>query len=211
MVQKLLFICGILSVLLYVAINVLVPRSWNDYNCTSQTVSELSAIGAPTRPIWVWLSTLYTLLLTAFACGVWKSAARNWPLSVAGVLMIGYGSVGILWPFVPMHIRETLAAGGATFTDTLHNALAMVTEIFYLLSLGYASRAFGKPFRLYSIVTFLGLLVFGILALLEAPGIAVNKPTPLIGIWERITIGIFLLWIAVLAITLLRKEAIKAV
>ena len=40
---------------------------------------------------------------------------------------------------------------------------------------------------------------------LEAPAVATNQPTPLTGLWERINIGVFLLWVVVLAIELLRK------
>src|SRR2546421_9156009 len=63
MVLKSLLVCGILSSLLYLAMNVFVPLGFDGYSATSQTVSELSAIGAPTRPIWVWLGTVYSLLL----------------------------------------------------------------------------------------------------------------------------------------------------
>jgi hypothetical protein len=33
-----------------------------------------------------------------------------------------------------------------------------------------------------------------------------NLPTPLIGVWERINIGVFLLWVVMLAIALLRVQ-----
>jgi len=69
-------------------------------------------------------------------------------------LLIAYGALGFLWPFAPMHLRETLAAGGRTFSDTMHIALGVVTEILYLLALGFAAAALGKRFRLYSIATF---------------------------------------------------------
>jgi hypothetical protein len=52
MIRKVLIVCGILSSLLYVAMNVFVPMLWEGYRSASQTVSELSAIGAPTRPLW---------------------------------------------------------------------------------------------------------------------------------------------------------------
>lgn len=69
-------ICGILSSLVYVAMNVFVAMRWEGYNSASQTVSELSAIGAPTRSLWVLPAAFYTLLVTAFGWGVWKSAGR---------------------------------------------------------------------------------------------------------------------------------------
>lgn len=43
---KVLLVCGILSSLLYVAMNVFVPMLFEGYSLASQTVSELSAIGA---------------------------------------------------------------------------------------------------------------------------------------------------------------------
>ena len=58
MARHLLLLCGMLSFLLYAAMNVLVAMQWEDYSSASQTVSELSAIGAPTRPLWVPLGIL---------------------------------------------------------------------------------------------------------------------------------------------------------
>lgn len=205
-IQKTLLLCGILSSLLYGAINVIVSLQWAAYDSASQTVSELSAIGAPTRSLWLVLSTPYTFLILAFAWGVWKSGLENRRLRIAGGLLLAYGALGLLWPFAPMHLRETLAAGGATFSDTMHIALGAATEIIYLFALGFAAAALGRAFRLYSIATFVILLVFGVLTFLDAPGISTNQPTPLIGVWERINIGVFLLWVVVLAIILLRKE-----
>lgn len=203
---NLLLICGVVSSLLYAGLNIFVPPHWSEYNSASQTVSELSAIGAPTRTLWIWLCSPYTILVMAFAWGVWRSAANNRPLRIAADLMIAYGALGFVWPFAPMHLRGTLAAGGATFSDTLHIILGAVTEVLYLLALGFAAAAFGTVFRFYSIATFFILLVFGTLTFLDAPGVAKNQRTPFIGIWERINIGVFLLWVVVLAMMLLLKK-----
>jgi len=202
MVRKLLLICGILSSLLYVAMNVFVAMQWKGYTSASQTVSELSAIGAPTRTLWVLLGVAYTLLVTAFGCGVWASARRNRPLRIAGGLMVVYGVVSFAWPFVPMHLRGT----EFTLTDTMHIILAMVTVLLMLLAIGFAAAAFGKRFRRYSIATLVMLVAFGALTGWDAPRIAANLPTPWVGVWERINIGVFLLWIVVLALALLRPE-----
>ena len=52
MLRKALLLCGVLSSVLYVAINVYVAAQADGYSSFSQTVSELSAIDAPTRPLW---------------------------------------------------------------------------------------------------------------------------------------------------------------
>ena len=97
-----------------------------------------------------------------------------------------------------------LAAGGGTLSDTLHVILGLMTVLFMLVAIGFGATAFGKPFRFYSIVTILILFVFGALTGLESPRLGANVPTPWIGLWERINIFGFLLWVVVLAIGLLR-------
>ncbi len=202
MLRKVLLICGILSSLLYVAMNVFIPMQWEGYSSASQTVSELSAIGAPTRPLWVLLGIVYSLLAIAFGWGVWTSACRNRSLRVAGGLTVIYGVISLAWPFAPMHLR----GAELTLTDTMHIVLAMVTVLLMLLAIGFAAAAFGKRFRLYSIATMVILIAFGALTGLDGPRIAANLPTPWVGVWERVNIGVFLLWVVVLAVALLRTK-----
>ena len=197
---RIALISGIVSSLLYVAMNVFIPMRWEGYSSAAQTVSELSAIGAPTRPLWVPLGAVYTLLVAVFGWGVMAAAGRNRPLRIAGGLLAAYGVAGLAWP--PMHLREVLAAGGATLTDTMHIVFAMVTVFLMLLGIGFGAAAFGERFRLYSIATMVILFAFGALTVLDAPRIHANLPTPWIGLWERINIGVFLLWVVVLAIAL---------
>jgi hypothetical protein len=105
-----------------------------------------------------------------------------------------------------MHLREVLAAGGGTWTDTLHLVLASVTVLLMLLAIVGAASAFGKPFRRYCIATLAILVAFGALTFVNAPRLAANLPTPWMGVWERINLGVFLLWVAVLAVALLRAR-----
>ena len=205
MLRKFSLICGVLSSLLYVAMNFFFAMQWEAYRSASQTVSELSAIGAPTRPRWVLLGFAYSLLITAFGWGVWASARRNRPLRVAGGVMVTYGVVSLAWPFAPMHLRGT----AFTLTDTLHIALAMVTVLLMLLAMSFGAAALGRRFRLYSIATMVLLVVFGALTGVDSPRIAANLPTPWIGVWERINIGAYLLWVVVLAVTLLRSQRLR--
>jgi hypothetical protein len=205
MLRKLLLVCGILSSLLYTAMNVFIAMQWEAYDSASQTVSELSAVGAPTRALWVPLGAVYTLLVTAFGCGIWMSAGRARILRIVGGVIVCYGALGILWPFAPMHLRDTLAAGGSTPSDSLHIALASVTVVLMLFAMGVGASLFGARFRAYSIASLVIMGVCGGLTFLDAPRLAANLPTPWIGVWERINIGVFLVWVVVLATILLRK------
>jgi hypothetical protein len=205
MARQIGLLAGIASSLFYAAVTVLVAMQWPEYSSASQTISELSAIGAPTRPLWVPLGAVYTVLVTAFGWAVWTSAGSRRALRVAGACIAAYGALGVLWPFAPMHLRETLASGGGTLTDTAHLVLASVTVMLMLLALGFASTAFGAGFRFYSFASLATLMAFGALTFLDAPRIAANLPTPWIGVWERVNISVFLLWIVVLALVL-RQE-----
>ena len=207
MIRKTLLACGVLSSVLYVAITVFVAMQWEGYSSASQTISELSAIGAPTRSLWVLPAAFYTVLVIAFGWGIWKSAGRTRALRIVGGLTLAYGALGLIWPFAPMHLREALAAGGGTVSDTLHLALATVTVVLMLLAIGFGAAAFGRRFRLYSIASLAILAVCGALTFLDAPRIAANLPTPWIGVWERINLAVFLLWVVVLAIRLWRAPA----
>ena len=154
------------------------------YSSASQTVSELSAIGAPTRQLWVFWSFVYTLFVAAFGWGIWISGGRNRIIKVLGALIFIYGALGLGWPFAPMHTREVLAAGGGTLSDTKHIVFSVVTVIPMVLAIGFGAATFGNAFRRYSILTIIILVAFGILTGLDAPNISLNLPTPLIGIWE---------------------------
>jgi pimeloyl-ACP methyl ester carboxylesterase len=186
--------------------NVFVAMHWDGYSSASQTVSELSAIGAPTRSLWAPLGALYTVLVTAFGWGVWKSAGGNRAIRQVGRLVAMYGALGLVWPLAPMHLRETLAAGGGTFSDTLHIALGAITVVLMLSAMAIGARALGTRFRVYSITSLAVLAIFAALTFRDAPGLSQNVPTPWIGVWERTNIGVFLLWVVVLAIALWRDR-----
>jgi hypothetical protein len=146
-----LLVCGTLAAFLYIAMTLFVGMLWPGYSSADQTISELSAIGAPTRPLWMVLGAVYTVLMIAFGWGVWQTASRNRALHVVGALLVIQGVFGFFWP--PMHQRAVLAAGGGTLTDTMHIAWTIVTSLFFMFALGFGAAAFGRRFRVYSIAT----------------------------------------------------------
>ena len=201
--KKALLICGIVSSVLYVAVNIYVPAQYPGYDIASQTVSELSAIGAPTRTLWVILLTIYTLLIVAFGWGVWISAAENRWLRISSFLLIVYAIIGLAWP--PMHQREVLAAGGGTITDTMHIVFTIISVLLMLLVIGFAAASLGKPFLIFSVLSILIMLFFGLMTGLDAPKMEANLATPWIGVWERISIGTYMLWVVVFGFVMLKR------
>src|SRR6266702_3466632 len=202
-IRNVLLICGILSSLLYVYTDIAAALRWEGYSYTSQAVSELEAIGAPTRPFLVSLFSVCGVLSVAFGVGVLASAGRKWSLRVTGILLIVFDIVGELTLlFFPMHLR----GGTGSLSDTMHIVLSSVLALSTLLFVGFGAAAFGKRFRLYSMGTIVILLIFGALAGMNGPRLAANLPTPWLGVMERVNIYSSMLWMAVLAVTVLRAS-----
>src|SRR6185369_5903735 len=95
MVRKVLLLGGVFSSLLYViGIDVIAALRYPDYhNYADQMVSELLAVGAPTRTFMVWLCIPYNFLLFALAVGVWASAGGKRATRFTAAALIGYAAV----------------------------------------------------------------------------------------------------------------------
>jgi hypothetical protein len=169
------------------------------YSSLSQAVSELSAIDAPTRPLWIALGIPYTLLLIAFGRGVRLSVGPSRALRAVGALFVAEALIGAFWP--PMHLR----GAETTLTDTLHLVWTAGWLAVMLTAMGLAAAVLGRRFRIYTLATVATFVAFGVLTSIEAPRLAAGLSTPYLGLWERINMGAGMLWIAVLAIALLHR------
>jgi hypothetical protein len=205
--QKVLLACGIGSSVAYVAANVAGALRGGAYSSVNQSVSELTAIDAPSRPVALPLFVVSDVLALAFGTGVVASADDNRPLRVAGWLLVGVGVVvDVVSPFTPMHTREALAGGKTTWTDKAHLPVTAATTLQIMGAMGFGAAAFGKRFRRYSVASLLTMLVAGGLTATQQNAVAANLPTPWNGVYERISIGVYLLWMAVLAGVLWRAS-----
>lgn len=198
--QRGLLLCGAASSLWYVFINAITPMYYPGYSMISVTPSELSAIGAPTRILWVLLSLPYPLLMAAFGWGLLRTSVPDRRLRIAGALIVAYGIFNFYWP--PMHMRGV----APTLTDTLHITWAAVTVLFMWTLMLIGARVFSGGFRTYTVLSIVAHVIFGALTSMQASNIPIDGPTPTIGLWERINIAIFMVWVIVFALRLLRRE-----
>jgi hypothetical protein len=201
-IQKILLVCGILSTILYISTDILLGLSWQGYSFNSQAISELSAIGAPTRPLWVAMTFLFNPLLIAFGIGVSGVAGGKRALRTSGILLTVWGITGFLWLFFPMHMRGAIGS----VTDTMHLVMAGVTVSLLVAFIGFGSGAQGKWFRYYSILTIVVMLIFGASVGQQAPQVAAQLPTPWMGVKERVSVYLPMIWVLILAIILIRRE-----
>ena len=202
--RKLLLSCGAVSSVLYlVAIDVITPlRHAGYHNFTSQMVSELMAVGAPTRTLLIWLFTPYNFLVFAFAAGVWASAQERRSVRLTAAALVGYGVTSTAGLFLfPMDLRGTVGSQ----RDALHIAATFVMSVFIVAVMAFGAFARGLRFRLYSFATIAIVVVFGALAgFLARP---MPGPTPGLGLAERINIYVTMLWMASLAVSLWRSQS----
>lgn len=207
MKTRLLLYCGIVAVILYAAANAIVPFFAPGYSVWDHTVSELSATGAPTRTLWVTFAFPYAPLFALFGWGVIRAAPNKW-IAASGWLLLAYGIFNLYWP--PMHTREILASGGATLSDTLHLVWAGISVAMFIGIMTTAAIGMQWRFRIYTFASIIVLAFFGLLTSLSAPDVAKNLPTPWAGLYERINMAVFLIWIATFAVLLIRRTRAHA-
>jgi hypothetical protein len=205
-VRKVLLACGVLSSALYiVAADVVAASLFDGYSRISQNISELFAFGAPSRTAFLALGLVYSVLVIAFGIGVLASAGGKRALRVAGWMVIVYGSLGFTGPFFSMSQRSAIE-GPMAFNDLMHIILTAALVLSLIAVIVLAATAFGTRFRLYSIATLVAMVVGGALTAMQAPQLAAGEPTPWMGLTERLGIGPSLLWLAVLAVALWRRQ-----
>ncbi len=199
--------CGIAYPVTYIVANdvIAAPRS-PGYSRLDQAVSELSATGAPTRRFLVWMLPVFTGLTAAYGMGVWNAAGQRRALRATGVVLLASAATGIAWLPFPMSSRDDIARGATTGSDTGHLVLSGLTVAEILALLGAGSGAFGTRFRVYSLTSAAVVVLSGALTSRQAAKLPDGQPTPGMGLYERISIGTWLQWMAALATILLREQ-----
>lgn len=205
--RKLLLACGLAYALLYVIINDVVAASlYEGYSRLSQAVSELSATQAPTRALLRAMIWPFAALELAFGLGVWASSGGKRALRVVGGIVMAHALMSPLWLLAPMTTRGVLSQSMPA-NDVGHLVLSAATVLMIVAQLGFSAAAFGRWFRIYSLLSIAAVLVFGALTGVEARHLAGGGATPWMGLFERVSMAAWLLWLAVLSVTLLIEVA----
>jgi hypothetical protein len=185
---------GPLSSLLYVVFTDGIAASRSDgYRRTEQMVIELFAVGSPGRDVLVPFTWVYTALFTAFGLGVWNSVCGNRALRVGGFLLTAYGVWNIMGALFPLRLGDDTSIPMHIVATNIQ--LALMVAAMCSVAVGFHGRM-----RVYSLVSLAVSALMGMVAFMAAPG-----PNLVLGIGERISIGAFLLWVAVLAAALWKR------
>lgn len=206
--RRLLLGCGIILPILYIATDLAAATIfYPGYDYTAQQVSELSAIGAPSRQFWIAMTYAQALLWLGFAGGIWLEAGTRSGLRVAAVLIAITGAIGLLWVlFAPMHMRGTQF----TATDSWHIGFTIATVVLILAYIGLGAAALGRAFRIYSALTVAAVLAAGATVGTQVAAIAAGEPTPWMGLVERVAVYGPTVWLGLFALMLLRDDRRRA-
>ena len=200
--RDLLLLAGVMSSVVYITADILCGLRYPGYSFTDQVISELSAIGAPTTALWVRLLQIFAVLFAAFTIGVVRESSGNRRLRLTGWLLVGFVLSGPLWSFVPMHQRGDVF----TWTDLGHIALGGVMVLLITAVITVGAGALGRRFRVFSRVLVTVAVISGVGTFAYVPRMINQLPTPWVGTVERIHLYAFFLWVAVLAVALLRRH-----
>jgi hypothetical membrane protein len=199
---KVLLACGVLSSMLYVAADIGGGLRYPGYSFTSQNISELVAIGAPTKEVVEHLLVVYDILALLFSVGVlWDARRRTRALRITGMLLLAYLVIACIgFAMSPMHQRGDSALAG----DFAHVLVAGGVVLLQFAMIVTGSFALGSRFRIYSLTTVAVMILASVPTFAYAPRVAANLPTPGMGLLERFIVYAPLLWLAVLALALMR-------
>ena len=163
--RKVLLGCGIVSSVVYIAADLIGTLRYPGYSWLDQEFSELTAQGAPTRPLMIALVEVpYNLLVLALAGGLWTAAGpKNRAARIAATGLVGYTGFGfVAGTITPMATREVMAAGADTLRNAFHGPLTLVSALFLAVGMAFAGQLLGKRFRYYTYATIVTLIVAGV-------------------------------------------------
>jgi hypothetical membrane protein len=206
MFRKSLVYCGIAAPILYVITVVVGAARRTDYSHIINAVSELLSNGAPNKFVLDIIFNLYNVLLLVFAIAgatVLKNARRLSRLSMG--ILIATQIISLSWFLFPMD----RPGSQATVAGTMHNVLGGVVAFATILMpmfMGWGLRK-SEGFQTYAVYSFISSAIILVSGL---TGVILGQGLQMFGLFERVTIGTYEIWIAVTALNLLkimREEA----
>ena len=201
-------VAGVLAPLTYAAAVVLGGWLTPGYSHLAEPVSALIMENAPAAAALDPIFTVYNALMVVFAVALGR-AFRGSGVAlrvIAPALLALTGLTGILMGFYPMDaIGDPLTYGGRVhiWLAGIASAASMLTVL--LVALPLRRHPAWRRFAGYSLISFIVIFFSGAFAALAAA-----RLSPVMGLWERVTIGAFLLWVLVLALRLMARRSAPA-
>jgi len=201
MKSKKFYLAGLVASFAYIIAVILGGIMWPAYSHLRQAISELTMTTAPNQWLIQPLFLIYNLSLLIFAIYLFKKA-MNKPLKISAILLSLVGFSGLLMYFFPQDPLNV----ALTFDGLMHFVLAGMEALgtivaIYLGGSGLAKATSDRQFKFTSV--FLGSVV--LICGGATPYIMSALPN-YFGVFERITIGSFILWLGIFSYKLYKEK-----
>ncbi|MFW9942902.1 MAG: DUF998 domain-containing protein [Candidatus Thorarchaeota archaeon] len=204
--KKNLYYGGIFGPIIFLINDLIGSIITHGFNPIRNAVSELTQRGSENAILLSSLFLIAGVMLVVFAIGiiVHYKFADSKLLFLGGIFIIFLGIFSALSGTIfPMDPFDT----DATFPGTMHIVLTGFNIVLIILAIpmigiGLYREKKWKSFRLYSIVTVLIMATCGGLT-----SVLMMNDIELLGLFERITIYAYQLWIAILAVLLIKEQS----
>jgi hypothetical protein len=195
--------CGLAAPLLFLVTDLFAIARAPGYRPMRESISELTAVGAPTRPLVTALRVTGDALLAAFATGVMVTAGDNRALEATGRLVAANAALdAVATAALPRDYASPTWAPRNTA-----NTLLMAAGVgCFMAAMGTGGVALRGRFRAFSP----GIpLSYGLLTALSLLFRSRDEPPSSTGAQERTMAYSYQVWIAVLAGLLLRRRSLS--
>jgi hypothetical protein len=199
---------GIIAPVFYIIPTIVGGLLRPGYSHLSNSVSDLLASGAPNRIYLMIPFTVYPTFLSVFGFGLFailrsKPPPLNSQTGLVGFILIG-ASMGILGILTMTIFPQDPHDTPMTTPGLMHLILVGVQAIsamaaILLIGFWFRSNGFSGYF-IYSIVSFVVLLITGIISM-----IGVTQGSQFIGLFERLNVGAIVQWLVVIGIWFMLK------
>jgi len=195
---------GILGPIVYILAVIIGGALRNDYSQTFNTISELTLANAPNKLLMDVMFSFYNISLLIFGVGAYldSSIDDSKKYKIATIFLALIGLFGLLMYFFPQDPRGT----AFTMTGTIHIILASIISPLTILSIflvGLSLRKYSgmKIFSIYSYLSGVIVLISGGIA-----AVSVANNSLYGGLFEKITIITFMIWVIILSIIILKGK-----
>lgn len=198
--RKLLLVSGGLAALTYTIAVVLGGLLWPEYSHLRQAISELIGTQAPNKALLDPFFAIYNLLVIAFAFGLLQLTrsieSKGRVFGVWGArILLAQGLFGFATLFFP---QEPIG-GALSISGTMHIVLAGLSSLTTMLAMLFFGLWLRNlpGHRNLSVISFILLAVVFVSGGSAVYGVATSHP--LAGLFERVTIFGFMLWLLALS------------
>jgi hypothetical membrane protein len=204
--KKVLYLGGIIGPIVFLLNDIIGSIITHGFNPIKNAVSELTQRGSENVILLSSLFLIAAMMLVVFAVGIviHYRFAFSKLMFLGGIFIIFLGIFSALSGTIfPMDPFDT----DTTFPGTMHIVLTGFNIILIIMAIpmigvGLYKGKKWKSFRVYSLITVLIMAICG-----GFTSVFMMNDIELLGLFERITIYAYQLWIAILAILLINEQS----